>query len=244
MISFHGNQEIKDQYLARVRAHAAADEIIKGFYWENGKGCAIGCTIHSSNHKDYETELGIPEWLAWVEDKIFEGLAKALAKQWPERFLFSIPVGVDLDLIKVPFLIFVLESTLDNFDRERFPGVKQAIDDVIALYKTNETDIEKFKTAARRARAVSNEAYEVYATAQEANAACAAPDMLWAAAYAGVYATANSAALVSCAAANAAEHVANVSYAVANAAACAAAIEKFADKLIELICATEETINK
>jgi len=44
MIAFHGKPEIKEQYLARVRAHAAADEIIHGKYWEGGKGCAIGCT--------------------------------------------------------------------------------------------------------------------------------------------------------------------------------------------------------
>jgi hypothetical protein len=45
LIAFHNDQKIKDKYLARVEAHRKADEIIKGKYWENGKGCAVGCTL-------------------------------------------------------------------------------------------------------------------------------------------------------------------------------------------------------
>ena len=65
MRAFHNNPAIKEKYLARVRAHAAADEIIKGQYWQNGRGCAVGCTIHSSSHKAYEDELGIPRFLIY-----------------------------------------------------------------------------------------------------------------------------------------------------------------------------------
>ena len=54
------NQKTKNKYIARVKAHAEADEIVKGTYWEYGKGCAVGCTIHSSDHDSYEKELGIP----------------------------------------------------------------------------------------------------------------------------------------------------------------------------------------
>ena len=68
LIAFHGKQSVKDFYIERVRAHAAADEIIHGKYWENGKGCAVGCTIHSRTHARYETELGIPLALARLED--------------------------------------------------------------------------------------------------------------------------------------------------------------------------------
>lgn len=42
MKAFHGKKSIKAKYLSRVRAHAKADEIIKGTYWQEGKGCACG----------------------------------------------------------------------------------------------------------------------------------------------------------------------------------------------------------
>ena len=39
MKTFHGEQSVKDKYIKRVKAHAKADEIVQGSYWENGKGC-------------------------------------------------------------------------------------------------------------------------------------------------------------------------------------------------------------
>jgi len=96
MLTFHGKKELKDQRIAKVRMHRLADQLVKGTYWEDGKGCAIGCTIHSGRHQDYETELGIPVELAYLEDRIFELLPNGKAMMWPERFLDAIPVGVDL----------------------------------------------------------------------------------------------------------------------------------------------------
>lgn len=41
LLAFHSDKKIKAEYLSRVKAHAKADEIIKGKYWEHGhvKGC-------------------------------------------------------------------------------------------------------------------------------------------------------------------------------------------------------------
>ena len=96
MLTFHGKQELKDQRIAQVRAHRLSDQLVHGQYWQDGKGCAVGCTIHSGHHEAYETELGIPIELAFAEDHIFENLPNGKAMLWPERFLEAIPVGVDL----------------------------------------------------------------------------------------------------------------------------------------------------
>lgn len=108
LLAFHNDPAIKEKYVARVKAHAAKDQIVKGQYWEDGKGCAVGCTIHSNEHEDYETELGIPEIIARLEDRIFENLPNELAMTWPLRFLEAIPVGRDLSKIWPKFAIFLL----------------------------------------------------------------------------------------------------------------------------------------
>lgn len=153
MKAFHNDQAIKDKYLERLKAHYKADEIIKGTYWEEGKGCAVGCTIHGYDHQLYETELGIPEWLARFEDTIFEGLENSLAKEWPIRFLESIKTGCDLESIKIPFLIYIVESTLINFNHDEFPAVKKAIDNILLLLKTNPEDKDSLMEARRAANA-------------------------------------------------------------------------------------------
>jgi len=108
LIAFHGDKAIKEKYLARVEAHRVADEIIHGEYWRDGKGCAVGCTVHSSSHAAYETELGIPRLLARLEDGIFESIPNGRSKLWPEQFLSAIPVGADLSLVWPRFAVWML----------------------------------------------------------------------------------------------------------------------------------------
>lgn len=108
MKAFHNDPAVKLKYLERVLAHQKADEIVKDKYWENGKGCAVGCTIHGSNQSDYAPELQIPEVIAHLEDRIFESLPNDLAKTWPYRFLEAIPTGADLSRVGPQFAIFLL----------------------------------------------------------------------------------------------------------------------------------------
>ena len=108
MEAFHNNPLIKEKYITRLNEHYQADEIIQGQYWENGKGCAVGCTVHSSNHEEYELELGIPKAIAHLQDSIFEGLPNKLAKQFPLQFLSAIKVGADLKNVNNLFTIWVL----------------------------------------------------------------------------------------------------------------------------------------
>lgn len=120
--SFHGNELIKQKYLTRVREHRIADEIVKGYYWKDGKGCAVGCTLHSSNHWCYEDELGIPNHLAYIQDELFEALSNPEAKMFPEQFLEIIPVGMDLYPVLWKFMLFVLldeTNGLVNFNENK-----------------------------------------------------------------------------------------------------------------------------
>jgi hypothetical protein len=98
IIAYHGDPKIKAKYLRRLRAHRRADEIVQGVGWEtNGttKGCAVGCTLNAYDHSLYPIELGLPEWLALLEDSIFEGLQKDDALKWPTQFLSAIRPGAN-----------------------------------------------------------------------------------------------------------------------------------------------------
>jgi hypothetical protein len=135
LIAYHGKQDVKEQYLARVRAHRAADEIIRGTYWEGGKGCAVGCTVHSNSHAAYETELGIPRILARLEDGIFEALPNGAALEWPERFLGAITPGADLSLVWPRFGRWLLVDPEDGVLRfARSARSKTSIQNVAILY--------------------------------------------------------------------------------------------------------------
>ncbi len=233
--AFHNDPKIKKTYLARVVAHRKADELIKGKYWEKGKGCAVGCTIHSSEHNRYETELGIPEWLARIEDTIFEGLPDKEAKMWPERFLKAIKPGANLEKAKAPFLIFVLQSTLDKFDHAKYPDVLKCVNTSIALWQRDDIGSKEWNAAARAAYAAAADAADAAAVAAAAVAAARAAAAR--AAYADAAAARAARAAADAARAAAAAYAAAYAAAAARAAADAAraAYEKFADKLLEIL---------
>ncbi len=114
LLAFHGDPKIKAKYLTRVRAHRAADQLVQGYgYWRDGKGCAVGCTIHGDSHTTYETELGIPWQIAVIEDDLFEAQPVELARTWPERFLKAIPVGADLSLVGKRWYAWLVRDLLN-----------------------------------------------------------------------------------------------------------------------------------
>lgn len=142
MLSFLNDSNIKQQYLNQVLSHQNNNEIVQGSYWDGEKGCAVGVTIHSADHSLYESLLGIPKWLAYAEDKIGEGLTLNDAKSWPYDFLNSIPVGVDLDQIKVSFLISIIESAQLQFDNIFYPKQALYISDTLSELNENNIDVK------------------------------------------------------------------------------------------------------
>ena len=130
LLSYHNDSVLKAAILREVVKHRKQDQIIQGTYGkQNGswKGCAVACSLRSlaiikgeelvekySQHQRYETDLGIPEWLARLEDTIFEGLSVKESKTWPEQFLKAIPVGKNLELVKWKFCSFILKENIDR----------------------------------------------------------------------------------------------------------------------------------
>jgi hypothetical protein len=244
LIAFHGDAAIKTKYVERVKAHQAADEITQGFYWENGKGCAVGCTIEGSQHARYETELGIPRIIARLEDRIFEGLTDEEAKKFPLKFLQAIKPGANLSMVWPKFVVWLLSDEKDGVTKfAKTERTRNSITAVTELYKRrlrgDEPTYDEW-----HADAAADAAYAA-ADAAAADAADAADAAAAAAAYAAAaYAAADAAAAAAAYAADAAAaayaaDAAAAAYAAADAAYAAAArhkhFKKMADKLLELL---------
>lgn len=138
MLSFFGEQCLKDTVVARVKEHQRMDQIIQGTYWEQCgdgvfRGCAIGCVLHSNDHMAYERQLGLPVFLAYIDEHIFESLPPGEAKFWPLRFIEAVPVGVDLELVFPKFMHWLLsdpEGVRQHADARTLP----IIDSLVTMY--------------------------------------------------------------------------------------------------------------
>ncbi len=188
MLAFHNKKTIKNKYVKRVQAHYKADEIVQGIYWENGKGCAVGCTIEGSDHSRYETELGIPREVALLEDIIFEELRNGKAKEFPLRFINAVKVGSDLSKVVPQLVIWQFEDKkygLKNIkevkaDKEIYGYCKE----VVGLYK------RKLKGK----EVTEDEFYELYLKIDQAWARARAGAWAWAGAGAWAWAWAGAGA--------------------------------------------------
>ena len=229
MKAFHNDDKVKTKYIDRMKAHMAADELIRGTGFQDGRGCAVGCTLDKYEHKDYETELGIPEWLAHIEDSFFENMPEAGAMKWPLRFLESVNVGSDLRKIKAPFMIYILTQAIENFDHEKYPRVKTAIDTVIKLWETDpEWRDGAAWAAARSATEAAAESAAQSAADSAAEAAARAARSAESAAQAAAWSAAQSAAEAARAAADSAAWAATQSTR-------SAAYVKYSENLLELM---------
>lgn len=142
MNTYHNDPAVKAKYVNRMKAHIAADELVRGTGWEsNGttKGCAVGCTLHSYDHKAFETELGIPEWLARLIDSLHENTSADYLPNgvpWAQAFLEAVPVGADLTNMEHQVHIFIQNQNMErveslDIDSELKQQVLDAINGVI-----------------------------------------------------------------------------------------------------------------
>ena len=100
LVAYHGRQVDKDAVIAQLRRHRDAGELVHGCSeWKDGKGGAIGCTVHSDDLSDYETRFGIPIFVADIKNLIFEKLPINVAREWPERLMSAIVPGSDLSRV-------------------------------------------------------------------------------------------------------------------------------------------------
>jgi hypothetical protein len=250
-LSYNNDPVFKRQFLIKVRAHRRADRIVQGSYGaligKKWKGCAVACSIRSldqldkgqttspyNDHGLLARRLGIPLVLAHLEDRIFEGLPRPTALEWPARFAEAIPVGADLSGVWPLFALWLLTDEKHGVRQyAKTDRVRDAIDGVAALYRR---EVAGEKPSIEEWRAARSVAANSYANAAAANAAYAA----YAAAYAAnSYANAAAAAYAAAAASDAAA----AAYAAAAASDAAANrvrlrqkwFKASADKLVELL---------
>lgn len=135
MLSYLNDFAVKEKYVARFAVHRAADEVIQGTGFDNGRGCFVGCTLDAYDHSRFPIELGWPEWLARLADTVFEGIPKTEAPQFGTDLLEAVPVGVDLEPLRYRFALAVQQRNLARLASNGAPYAvecRAAIEGVIA----------------------------------------------------------------------------------------------------------------
>ena len=141
--AYHGDPAVKLKYTARMAEHRRMEHLTQGTGWEiDGdavKGCAVGCTLERYDHDAYPAELGLPVWLARLQDHLFERLQKTEAEQFAVDFLDAIPVGADVEPVRHRLAILRHGLALERLGGNAAPyavDCRNAIQMVIAWHQS------------------------------------------------------------------------------------------------------------
>jgi hypothetical protein len=166
--AFYGNNKLKSDLIAQLNEHFIAEQITKGQYWENGKGCHVGCCIHSSSHSAMSMFFGLPLWLCYLFDVIFENLDNSDAQTFPVRSIEAIKVGSDIKSIRHELAIWRLNG-LTEFNSD------ESIQKIIELHRLSliqDVNSASWSAAESAAKSVARRAVDESAK----SAACSAAE--------------------------------------------------------------------
>jgi hypothetical protein len=122
-------------YLKRVKMHREADTLIRGTGYEGngeGRGCAIGCTLHEYNHEKYAKLIGVQVQVAHLIDWLFENLPSGHL-EWPELVLTALKTGSDTSRVYQDWQVRLQGRNLERIGNGDEPWRLQCTEAVTAV---------------------------------------------------------------------------------------------------------------
>ena len=215
MLSYHNDPAVKAKYIARFAEHRRLDQVIQGRGFEGGRGCFVGCTLDDYDHSRFPVEMGWPVWFALLADTVFEGLPLKEAIEFGTHLLAYVPVGVDLELVRIPFLVSIqlrnlerLSGNQENYAVQCRAAIQGVIDALLSGKGLDAAESAAAESAwAAESAESAGSAWSARAAAESAESAESAGSA-WAARAAWAWAAAGSAGSAARAAESAAESAA------------------------------------
>ena len=154
-----GSQEIKDLTLEMLRADQEAHRIVQRHYWEDGKGCQLGCLTRKldGTHAAVVDRFGFPLRVAYWLEAVFEGLPQGECEQWVIDSAEAIPIGADLSLAHHRLAVWLLGPDSPSSQGNQHETVSRAVAGARALHvrAANAESVDPDEWSAARSAAMS-----------------------------------------------------------------------------------------
>lgn len=112
MKAYHGDAALKRRLIAGMSRHMRLELLVR----EAGVKGEVAPVSTA-----YRSVLGVPTWLAQLEEKIFQRLHHDEAMRWPTQFLRAINVGSNLNLVWPRYALWLLDKEMAEYSRFTAP---------------------------------------------------------------------------------------------------------------------------
>ena len=138
MSAFFGEEKLKSAVMDRLREDRRLDRLAQGVYFEDGKGCHLGCLTrcNENSHEATERMFNIPIRVAYWLEAVFEGLPKEQAEWWVIEGTGAIPVGADLSLAHHKLAYWLLGPDSPSANGNAHKTVAEEVKAVRDLHRT------------------------------------------------------------------------------------------------------------
>jgi hypothetical protein len=182
MQAFHADAAIKQEYLARLQAHAQAGEILnRANVWHEGKGGPVACMVHDTDLATWQQRTGIPKAVGSALDIAASYLdepeqAARFVLEWVE----AVEVGQDLGSVAPALMEWLLTDGEHGIHRlAADETVRQMISGVADLHRRAAAGDVPPEAEWRAARAAATAATDACKTPLEKSIPACAEAAAW-----------------------------------------------------------------
>jgi len=163
MKTFNNDESLKNELLKDLLRHQELDAFVQG-KWLTGekvegngfKGCFYGCTMQTESNAigKFSEKYSVDLWYCHLTEKLFEGLPKEEALEFPYKSIEIIPLGYDFNRLKSAWF---KENLLKQKQWVKDASVLKVLDECASLFNVpfNEISESAARSAAESARSAA-----------------------------------------------------------------------------------------
>ena len=110
--AYHGNPAVKAACVKRFADHRAAGHVVQDVGFGSLHGGFIGCVLDVDQPEWLPIDVGWPAWFGELAEAIFGNLPLDEAVRFGSNILEAVPVGANLELIRIPFLLSIQQRNI------------------------------------------------------------------------------------------------------------------------------------
>ena len=110
--AYHADSTVKAAYVKRFADRRAAGNVFQNVGSDSLHGSFIGCLLNANQPEWLPIDVGWPVWFGELVEAIFGGLPRDGAIQFGAETLEAVPVGANLELVRIPFLLSIQQRNI------------------------------------------------------------------------------------------------------------------------------------